>query len=119
MLGYDSWWIATAGAMGGSPLGYRKQDLVDEIEEDRYFIVLMAFGYQLPRQSRRRTKFLWEVRFSIREHTNAFDKRMAGMIADASDYFGRDSGGLHHDPLPEAHVEIGPVKSLGVVDGTK
>jgi hypothetical protein len=57
------------------------------------------------------------VRFSIREHGTAFDDRIKGMAELASDYFGRDSGGLQHTSLPEGKVEIGPVKSLGVVDG--
>ena len=35
----------------------------------------------------------------------------------ASNYFGRDSGGLHHDTIPDGKVEIGPVQSLGVVPG--
>ncbi len=37
----------------------------------------MAFDYQLLAKQKK-NKFLWEVRFSIREHTNAFDKRMEG-----------------------------------------
>jgi hypothetical protein len=116
LLGYDSWWVATNSAMGGSPLGRRRADMEAELEEDRYFVVLSAFDYQaLVRQ--KKTRFLWEVRFSIREHGNAFDSRLAAMVARASDYFGRDSGGLQHVDLPEGKVEIGPVKSLGVVDG--
>jgi hypothetical protein len=114
LLGYDSWWIATNSAMGGTPLGRRKADMETELEEDRYFVVLTAFDYQtLVKQKKQ--KFLWEVRFSIREHRNQFDKRLAGMAATASQYFGRDSGGLNHLYLPEGHVEIGPVESLGVV----
>jgi hypothetical protein len=116
LLGYDSWWIAVNSAMGGSPLGRRRVDMEDELEEDRYFVVLTAFDYQ-KLVKEKKPKFLWEVRFSIREQGTQFDRRIQGMAELASDYFGRDSGGLHHDTLPEGRVEIGPVKSLGEVAG--
>ena len=116
MLGYDSWWIATNSAMGGTPLGRRRVDMENELEEDRYFVVLTAFDYQML-VNKKKQKFLWEVRFSIREHRNAFDTRLPAMTALASAYFGRDSGGLQHVTVPEGKVEIGPVKSLGVVQG--
>jgi hypothetical protein len=114
LLGYDSWWIATNSAMGGTPLGHRRADMEAELEEDRYFVVLTAFDYPMLVKQKKQ-KFLWEVRFSIREHRNQFDRRLAGMATAASAYFGRDSGGLNQLYLPEGHVEIGPVKSLGVV----
>ena len=116
LLGYDSWWIDTNSAMGGSPLGRRRMDMEDELEEDRYFVVLTAFDYQ-KLVKEKKSKFLWEVRFSIREHGTQFDSRIAGMAELASNYFGKNSGGLHHDAIPEGKVEIGPVQSLGVVSG--
>ena len=116
LLGYDSWWIATNSAMGGSPLGRRRMDMEDELEEDRYFVVLTAFDYQ-KLVKEKKSKFLWEVRFSIREHGTAFDDRIKGMAELASNYFGKNSAGLQHQSLPEGKVEIGPLKSLGVVDG--
>jgi hypothetical protein len=114
LLGYDSWWVSANAAMGGTALGRRKADMEAELEEDRYFVVLSAFDYQ-KLVKEKKSKFLWEVRFSIREHGNQFDKRLPAMIALASDYFGRDSHGLNHVDVPEGKVEIGPVKSLGVV----
>jgi hypothetical protein len=116
LLGYDSWWVATNGAMDGSPLGRRKADMKAELEEDRYFVVVSAFDYPSLVKDKK-SKFLWEVRFSIREHGTAFDERLQGMAAVASAYFGRDSAGLHHETLPEGKVEIGPVRSLGTVAG--
>jgi hypothetical protein len=116
LLGYDSWWVSVNSAMGGSPMGRRRMDMEDELEEDRYFVVLTAFDYQkLVKEKKQR--FLWEVRFSIREQGTAFDSRIKGMAELASNYFGRDSGGLHHDTIPDGNVEIGPLKSLGVVPG--
>jgi hypothetical protein len=114
LLGYDSWWVSANAAMDGTAMGRRKADMRAELEEDRYFVVLTAFDYQKLVKEKKQ-KFLWEVRFSIREHGNAFDKRLPAMITVASDYFGRNSNGLHHVDVPEGKVEIGPVKSLGVV----
>ncbi len=114
LLGYDSWWLSANAAMGGTALGRRKADMDAELEEDRYFVVLSAFDYQKLVKDKK-SKFLWEVRFSIREHRNQFDKRLPGMIALASDYFGKNSNGLQHVAVPEGRVEIGPVQSLGVV----
>jgi hypothetical protein len=114
LLGYDSWWISTNSAMGGTPLGNRRADMENELEEDRYFVVLTAFDYQKLVKEKKQ-KFLWEVRFSIREHRNQFDTRLPAMTSLAASYFGRDSGGLQHVDVPEGRVEIGPVKSLGVV----
>ncbi len=114
LLGYDSWWVSANAAMSGTAMGRRKEDMRAELEEDRYFVVLTAFDYQAL-VNKKKQKFLWEVRFSIREHGNAFDRRLPAMVSLASDYFGRDSQGLHHVDVPEGKVEIGPVKSLGVV----
>jgi hypothetical protein len=116
LLGYDSWWLATESASGGGERAYRKADMLNEIEEDRYFVVLMAYDFQ-EMMNRKKSRLLWEVHMSIREHSNEFDKRLESMLANASPYFGQDSGGLNHVELPDAHVEVGQVKSLGEVPG--
>jgi hypothetical protein len=114
MLGYDSLWDATFDAQNGTPLEVRKRDMLSELEEDRYFVVLMAYDFQLLSKQKKH-KLLWETRFSIREHVNAFDKQLPAMVLGASRYFGSDTKGLVHDTLPEGRVELGDVKSLGVV----
>jgi len=114
LLGYDSWWVSANAAMDGTAMGLRKADMRAELEEDRYFVVLSAFDYQKLVKNKK-SKFLWEVRFSTREHRNQFDKRLPAMSALASDYFGKNSNGLQHVEVPEGRVEIGPVRSLGVL----
>jgi hypothetical protein len=49
------------------------QDLVDEVEEARYYVVLLAYDFQLLLKNKQR-KMLWETRFSIRERHNDFGK---------------------------------------------
>lgn len=114
MLGYDSWWEQTFDAQNGTALEHRKQDMLDELEHYRYFVVLMAYDFQML-WKQKKSKLLWETRFSIREQNNAFDKQLEAMTVQASRYFGKDSGGLTHDTLPQGTVEIGEVKSLGAV----
>ncbi len=114
LLGYDSWWVSANAAMEGTAMALRKNDMHAELEEDRYFVVLSAFDYQML-VNKKKQKFLWEVRFSIRERGNQFDRQLAGMVEKASDYFGRNSNGLQHVDVPEGRVEIGPLRSLGVV----
>lgn len=110
MLGFDSWWVATAG-FEGTPLQHRWQDMLDALEEDRYFVVLMAYDFRLMWREKK-PKLLWETRFSIRAHRHRFDQELAAMALDASQYFGRDSHGLIRERLPDAHITIGEPKVL-------
>jgi hypothetical protein len=117
MLGYDS-----EGVIGteygsyvkGTPLEVRRNDMVAEIEENRYFVVLMAYDFQILWKQKKH-KLLWETRFSIRQRHHNFDKDLPSMAQYASQYFGQDSHGLVHKEIPQGHVDIGDVKSLGSV----
>jgi hypothetical protein len=85
--------------------------LRDEIEQDRYYVVLLAYDYQLGRRQWQH-KLLWETRFSIPEPGNDFEKAFPMMATIASVYFGQNSNGLVHHNLAEGHVEIGEPKPL-------
>jgi hypothetical protein len=115
LLGYDEALSETGGG-GPSTLSLRRDDLISEIEDDRYFIVLMAYDYQALWKHKKH-KLLWVTRFSIRERGADFSKVFPSMVAYASQYFGQDSHGLLRRPLAEGSVEIGEVKSLGTVPG--
>lgn len=110
MLGYESWWEETA-QFKGTPLEFRRQDLIDELEASRYFVVLMAYDFQMMWKEKK-AKMLWETRFSVRQRDNDFTKRLAAMAASAAPFFGRDSGRLVHRPLPDGRVDVGPIKVL-------
>ena len=114
LLGYNSWWNATNDAPMGTPKELQRQDMIDELEEDRYFVVLMAYDFQALWKDKKHL-LLWDTRFSIREHNHQFDRQLAAMTAEASRYFGRNSDGLKHDPLPEGTVEVGEVRNLGAI----
>jgi hypothetical protein len=113
MLGYDSWWEGTKRYVD-TPMDYRRQDLLDEIEDDRYFVVLMAYDFQLMWREKKH-KLLWETRFSIRQRHHNFDEDLPAMALYASQYFGQDSHGLVHKAIPLGRVDLGDIKSLGAL----
>lgn len=112
LLGYDSELGPSAGGFGAAER--RRADLIAELEEDRYFIVLMAYDFD-GLWKHRRHKLLWVTRLSVRARGTNFAAVAAAMVQQASGYFGRSSGGLLRDALPEGRVDIGTVKSLGEV----
>jgi len=110
MLGYDSSLVESTN-YAGTPLEVRRRDLLDELEARRYFVVLMAYDFQMMRKQKK-AKLLWETRFSIREQGNDFNKELEAMAAAAAAYFGKNSGTLVHRPIPEGRVEVGPIRTL-------
>ena len=115
MLGYDS-----EGLIGtdygnnirGTAFASKRTEL---IEENRYFVVLMAYDFQLMWKQKKH-KLLWETRFSISERRNAFDRALPVMAQYASPYFGQDSKGLLRTRVLEGQVTVGEPRSLGEVD---
>jgi hypothetical protein len=113
LLGYDSWWDATSDSRG-TPLEHRRQDMIDELEHDRYFVIIMAYDFQ-KMWKQKQHNLLWETRFSVRQRGIDFEKALPLMAKNASKYFGRDSHGLLHEDLPDGHVEVGPLETLGTI----
>jgi hypothetical protein len=113
LLGYDKA-LAETSDVGATPLSRRHDDLIAELEESRYFVVLMSYDYQALWKHRKH-RLLWVTRFSVRARGSDFEKLLPPMVGFASQYFGQDSHGLIRRSLPEGHVEIGEPKSLGTV----
>ena len=109
LLGYDS-----PGLLGteqgqyarGTALAIDRSDLITEIEENRYFVVLMAYDFQ-EMWKHKKHKLLWETRFSISQRHNEFDKALPAMARYASRYFGEASNGLLRARALDGNVEIG------------
>lgn len=110
MLGYDSWW-ESASTLKGTVRESGWNDLTEELEEERYFIVLMAYDFQLL-WKKKTPKLVWETRFSIKEQGNEFDKALPAMAGYASKYFGEDSRGLRHRSMPNPVIHLGELKIL-------
>lgn len=113
LLGYDAFLNSTAG-YEGTPLEHRREDMLEELEQDRYFVVLMAYDFQRMWKEKKHV-LLWETRFSVRQRGVEFDKQLEAMARNASAYFGQDTHGLVRQDMPLGHVEIGEVKSIGTV----
>jgi hypothetical protein len=105
LLGYDS----ELSVGGGDPVhtgmarDLHNDELRSELEDSRYFVVLLAFDFQAFRTEKQH-KLLWETRFSINESKNHFDKALPVMAQYASRYFGQDSHGLLRTSVPEGKV---------------
>jgi hypothetical protein len=115
MLGYDAEDVVGTdygNNLRGSPMAMHRDALVGEIEDNRYFVVLMAYDFQMAWKQKKH-KLLWETRFSLRQKHNNFDVSLEGMARAASAYFGQNSAGLVHRPVPVGRVDIGPIKDLG------
>jgi hypothetical protein len=97
---------------------FLRQEVIDDVEENRYFVVLMAYDFQRLWQHKQR-KLLWETRFSIRERHNDFSRALAAMAENASRYFGQDSHGLIRKRLPDTYITFGEPKVLGYESATK
>jgi hypothetical protein len=85
-----------------------------EVEQDRYYVVLLAYDYQAARRTGAK-RLLWETRFSIPETGNDFEDCFPKMAAIAAHYFGEDSHGIVRHNLADGRVEVGEPTSLGPV----
>jgi hypothetical protein len=88
-------------------------DLMSDIENERYFVIIAAYDFKaLARDKKER--LLWATRVSIQKQGSKFDKDLTGMIAQASRYFGRDSGKLIRQ-YQDGKVTIGEMEVVGIV----
>ena len=86
-------------------------DVMSAIEVNRYYVILRAFDFQTA-WKQKKTKLLWETRFSLSERRHDFGRDLPAMAQSASLYFGQDSYGLVLKPIPEGRVNIGEAKVL-------
>ncbi|HTO02473.1 MAG TPA: hypothetical protein VL069_02170 [Opitutus sp.] len=124
-LAIDERWKSKADAMNAGILGFQEdlkraytidftvaaRDLFDELEANRYFVVMKAYDFRLAWKEKR-AKILWETRFSIRQEGNDFGQQLAVMTRQASRYFGQHTRGLVRDVLPEVRIDIGEARVM-------
>ena len=104
-------------AQQGTKARRERGDLIEEIEFSRYFVVLMAYDFQLLWKQKKH-KLLWETRFSVNERHNQFDRALPVMARYASRYFGEDSRGLLRTGVPEGKVEVKEPTLIEFLTGT-
>ena len=113
LLGYDGE-IDAAQGLQNTALASHLDELTKEIEQDRYFVVLMAYDFQKLWKEKKK-KLLWVTRISIRQRGNEFARVLPAMVQYATEYFGRDSHGLLRKEIREGHVEVGEPTAIGVL----
>ena len=89
-----------------------------EIEQNRYFVVLMAYDFQLLWKQKKH-RLLWEARFSVNEQHNQFDKALPAMAQYAARYFGQPTNGLIRQRLLNDRVDIGEPTLIQYLSGPK
>ena len=73
-------------------------DLMSDIEEARYYVVVSAYDFHAATQQGKR-KLLWATRVSIRAQGNRFDEQLKTMLANAGQHFGQET----HDLIRQYH----------------
>jgi hypothetical protein len=88
--------------------------ILDAVKDDRYFVIVQAYDFSAAWKVNK-NRLLWETRFSLSQRRHDFGKDLPRMAKVAAQYFGQDSHGLVQKPIPEGHVDVGPLKSLGTM----
>jgi hypothetical protein len=112
VLGYVDDLAAANGIHRYAGGGDRYSDLIGDVEESRYYIVVSAYDFKELEQKKKR-KLLWQTRVSVRSPGNNFDDTYLAMLKNASLYFGQNSGKLVRGEETKGTVELGELKYLG------
>jgi len=112
VLGYRDGLNDADGIQRYAGAGDRYTDLITDVEEVRYYIMISAYDFRLlSREGKRR--LLWQVRVSVRSPGNNFVDSLVPMLKVASRYSGQDSGKLARIEESKGTVEMGDLKFLG------
>ncbi|AOS43223.1 hypothetical protein Verru16b_00266 [Lacunisphaera limnophila] len=90
-------------------------DLIADVEDPRYFVILTAFDFQTAWREKKLVP-LWSTRYNIPTRGNHFTAALPSMSMFASRFFGRDSDGLVRRLNPTGKVDMGELQILGSVD---
>lgn len=88
-----------------------------ELNEERYFVVLMAYDLQFMRKEKK-PKLLWVTRLSMRSPGNNFTDAMPALAFAGADVFGKSLDGLQRVRVNDREVEVkmGEFEVLGTVE---
>ncbi|MBI2513304.1 MAG: hypothetical protein HYV96_15105 [Opitutae bacterium] len=95
-----------------------RNDLIDEIEDDRYYVILAAYDFQVAKKEQK-PKVLWVTRFSLQARGANFDESVDRMVRAAAGYFGRPTNGLHREGMREARAIPGKLEVIDYQEPTK
>ncbi|WP_438482258.1 hypothetical protein [Oleiharenicola lentus] len=111
LLGYANS-LKRLGERGGYQTE-KEKTLYAELSEERYFVVLMAYDYQLMKKEKR-SKLIWVTRLSVRAPGNNFTEALPVLSQAGGLAFGRPVDGLVHlkANMREGRVSLGELKFL-------
>lgn len=113
LLGYDK------GLYGKGLKDAQRQGLEEDLEEERYFIVLNAFDYKVLRETGE-LKHVWSSRYSMRNIGTNFIEAMDILNMAAATTFGQNNDSLMSARIdPETEVVIGELEVIGTVEEKK
>ena len=108
ILGYSA---ALAEARSAAARSVVAQDVISEVGDNRYYVVLQAYDFKTAVKEKK-LKPLWVTRMSLHE-SGAFAPALEEMVLGAARYFGRDSDGLlRGERERNGTVELGPLKVI-------
>jgi hypothetical protein len=112
LLGYSNDLNRADGPQRWAGGGDHFNDLLADVEESRYYIVILAYDFE-ELTKRQNKKLLWTTRVSVRTPGNRFDDSYLAMLKSASKYFGQDSGKVVRGEETKGTVEMKDLKFLG------
>jgi hypothetical protein len=88
-------------------------DLQDDLLEERYFVILMAYDFAAVR-THQKPRLLWSIHFNMRSPGHSFTSALPAMSKVAANYFGHNVDGLvlNAAKVPIGKVEIGEPKTV-------
>jgi hypothetical protein len=97
--------------MTWADVGNLQQDLISDVEEERYYIVVRAYDFKALQKDGKQV-VRWTTRISIGAQGHGFDERFAQMVAAAGNTFGQQQG-LRRRFYGDPRVDLGEIKYLG------
>jgi hypothetical protein len=94
-----------------------EQTMREELAEERYFIVLMAYDYQYMRKEHK-PRLLWVTRLSVRSPGNNFTEALPALALAGGNVFGHQLDGLVRvkAPVKTGTVKLGEMEVMGTVE---
>lgn len=112
LLGYQDELARTDTIAQYSAGGIYRGDLIADVEEDRYFVILVACDFRAATKEKK-IRPLWSMRFNTAARGRDFVKTLPVMASLASRYFGEDSNGLLREDVPAGKIELHDIVTLG------
>jgi hypothetical protein len=118
LLGFDSELQKEEYRSLGVPSGMTEMDrrLREDLVDERYFVILMAYDYRSVKDGKRgaKPKLLWSTHFSMRASGFNFTSALPAMGKVAAAFFGHQVDGLLIDArkVPEGNVDMGVPRTV-------